>query len=721
MSKAAVVLVLDITLTDDADFDAACAICGDMITDKMIYASSDEMAVVLAGTCTSRSSLHENSFHKRYRSITVDREMSRPSQQTLESITVARHARQKAAVTSAAAATSSPFDFVEALTVAADVLQTKTSGRKYTRAIYVITEARHAVEHKNDLESLYDLLKRESVTLVVIGVKFGPAKAETVPWAALDVKAQNEIILGDFCDALGASSGVISLSDALGRLSRLRCRRVRQQPMLKLVLRVGGIELATQLFKLSQQELLPTLQRSTRDGVDVVARTDQREVFAVADGQAERRVRVVPSDDLIESFLFGIDAVPCSEADCTAMKVRGPRALEAIAFVQEAEVAPYLQMGGTSALLPLAGDHDGQRGYNALVEAMESMQTAMLVRLVRTRDAAPVLCACFVHQCDAVTSEEDGDVGDDGGCPSQCLIMAPLPFAEDVRAYQFSEYPEICFSAAEEELMDNLIEGLSVDASILAPQNTFNPHLQQYYATLKAKLMRDSVASADGTIEDATASPSTAAAPWVPPLLPQLKGTSTSFFAPGSVVYERMLAQRANLEACAAVFPFEEGSDETSRFSSGRYDGVAGASRASTGADARIGGSVGAWRQVQHHPLTAQEKSPTSPLQQQQQQQRRRLSSVGDTSTSASQRSLSTTAAPVLRTTLGRDEGVEEELASLSTAGTAPHKLDGCGSEVAPASVLNSATESLWHVKTAVRQQSHASAGEALITEHAPD
>ncbi|CBZ28712.1 putative KU80 protein [Leishmania mexicana MHOM/GT/2001/U1103] len=549
MPKGATVLVLDITLPSAAALVEACDLCDRILTDKMIYAPSDEVAVILAGTEKSRSALYERSEQARYKHITVAAELGPATTLTLAPIAATRAG--VAVLPEGATVRRSiaeAYDFIDALQVAVAVLQARTSHKQYNRCIYLFTDARHEVRHKEDLLSLIDALQRDQVALVVIGFDFQPLPAaadsqeelnesavcDASAWAALDRKAQNERILAALCTELGPPSVLVSPAEALESLSLLRCRRIRQQPVLKVALRIGDVRLATQLFTLTQEERLPSLRRSTQDGVDVV-----QTIEYVALGGVDEQPCALAKEERVEAFFLGVDRIPCSETDRETMRVKGPRALEAIGFVGEAEVEPYLLMGGTRALLPLAGDHAGQRGFNALVDAMASSRKAMLVRLVRTADAAPSLCVCFART--AASSAEQ-----------RHLVLAPLPFADDVRALHFSEYPELQFSAAEEQLMDELIDGLSVDDSVLAPDDTFNPVLQQYYATLRAKLSAMNVSAEKG---NAKATSSEAA---VPQLLPMLRGTSTDFFAEGSEVYEAVSAHRSALASCASAFPYED-------------------------------------------------------------------------------------------------------------------------------------------------------------------
>ncbi|KAG5498544.1 hypothetical protein JKF63_02830 [Porcisia hertigi] len=553
MFKDATVLVLDVTLHRADALERACDLCTQIVTDKMVCAPSDEVAVILAGTEKSHSAPYCHSEHVRYSHITVATELGPATKQTLVPIAATRAGVTvpPGGVTAAQELTTQAFDFIDALHVAVAMLQARTSHKKYNRCICLITDARHEVRHKEELLSLIDALQRDQVTVVVIGVDFQVLSecvnsqeehgrvvgGDAVAWAELCTKTQNEKVLEALCTELGPPSTLASLAEALASFSSLHRRKIHQQPIFRVALRIGDVRLATQLFTLTQEERLPALRRSTQDGADVV-----QSVEYVVSGGSDEQPLTFSKEERVEAFLLGVDCVLCSEADRDAMRIKGPRSLEAIGFVRETEVEPYILMGGTRVLLPLAADHAGQRGFNALVDAMASNKKAMLVRLVRTTDAAPSLCVCFARTAEATTEQRR-------------LVLAPLPFAEDTRALCFSEYLELQFSEAEEQLMSDLIDGLSVSSSVLAPQDTFNPLLQQYYATLKAKLSTVDV----WTGEDKAKAASSEAA--MPQLLPMLRGTSTDFFAEGGEVYEAMSAHRSTLESCASAFPYEDDAD----------------------------------------------------------------------------------------------------------------------------------------------------------------
>ncbi|CAD2218275.1 ATP-dependent DNA helicase 2 subunit 2 [Angomonas deanei] len=335
-------------------------------------------------------------------------------------------------------------------------------------------------------------------------------------FTSLSIKAQNERVLHFLCSSVGNASQVLSVEDTLQGVSQLRARKILQRPLLKVVLTIGDIRLAVQMFSKAQEEKFPTLKRVTTDGVGVGMASEYVRV-----GGEEHQGPIQPGDH-VKAFRYGRGLIPCTEADLDAMKLHGLRSLEAVAFVPREEVPPYILMGGVKAILPLAGDHTGQKGFACIVRSMLELNRVLIVRHVRTRDAAPSLAVCF-------PSDQDGD----------CLYFAPLPFSEDVRPFRFSNYEEVQCTAAEERMIDNMIDALTVEETVLMPSETFNPSLQQYYGTLRSKLMSKEESD-------------------VPPLLPTLQASSTAFNAFGNPLQPVLEKALPVLDKVAAAFPFAE-------------------------------------------------------------------------------------------------------------------------------------------------------------------
>lgn len=577
MSKAAVVVVLDLSTSTVEELQLGCAISESIAVNTLLFSPRDELALVFAGASTPSNAplpigadvaAEESELFSNIQvpvplgPATVDIlkalhlvQRSAPREGPAESsshegcLADASGSQESSLSLLPVASHAPPSNFIGALLVAAHLLKSHTRGRKYHRSIYFISDARHAVQRKERLIDLISLLKEEAVSLVVAGINFscgveGPEAAvrtsDMESWANLSTKRQNEAVLQVVCAEVGHGSRITAGAAVLSHLSSPQFRRVRQQPQTKISLTIGDIRIAVQLFTRTQAAVMPKLQRCTTVGHTVVAVSqDVRHVAMTEEGEDEME-QEVGENERVEGFFYGTDLIPCTPSHREAMKLRGRRSLETIGFAKTQEVRPYLSMGRTRTILPLAGDHDGQKGFNAVVDAMLTLQRAMLVRYTRITDAAPEFGVCFPH------------LGKEG---HRCLFFAPLPFAEDVRHFSFSEYPELQYTAPEEAAMDALIDALTVSAEVLPPHATFHPVLQQFYTTLRQKLSAKAMQDTSGA---ASHDEAPTLSPTLLPLSPQLRGSSTAFFSQSGPIRDIFDKARDHVVACAAAFPFEK-------------------------------------------------------------------------------------------------------------------------------------------------------------------
>lgn len=520
-SKSASVFALDISCA--ASLDRGRQVCMQTAIEKMLYTPHDELGLVFAGADSTLNPLYTSADGRRYGGLRVECGLAVPTAQFLEPLEALAHSRP----------TDGPCDILEALILCTHLLHERTACKKYSRTIYLITDARHEVARKQEIQHVLSSLGAENITLMVVGIDFTEdnENAADEDWTNLGVKPQNERVLHFMCRSLGGSSMVVSLEEVMTGMQCLRRRRILQRPLLKVVLVVGDIHLAVQLFTKVQEEKLPSLRRVVAATGDDVMQAS--EYVRVGEAQDDGK-NVVPASERVKAFHYGRSLIPCTEADLEAMKVKGRRSLETIAFVGQHEVPPYVTMGGVKVVLPLAGDLVGQKGFACLVHSMADLRKAMVVRFVRTKDANPVLGVCY-PSCKP------------GG--RFALFFAPLPFAEDVRQYRFPEYDEVVCSAGEQQLVSDLVNAMTAEKETLRPNESFNPVLQQYYATLREKLLK--IASGTELAVDKGGSD-------VPLLIPQLQATSTAFAAAGNRLEGTLRRAEAAMADCASAFPYIE-------------------------------------------------------------------------------------------------------------------------------------------------------------------
>lgn len=555
--KSAAVFALDVSCCDAAALEQARQICLHTGLEKMMYAPNDELGLVFAGTDATLNPLHTASGGEggRYRHITVVRSIEKTAVDYLSPLQRLDPARPQGGV----------CDVLETLVVCADLLNTRTARKKYDRRIYLLTDARAEVARKTEITSIIASLRRDGVSVIVVGIGFTQAEANVEgSWSGLSTKEENERVLHYLCSSLAGTSALVGLEDALGGLGELRRRKVLQRALSKLVLTIGGARLAVQLHSKVVADKVPTLKKVTAVGEEVGQQVSYQRIgdFSTADGGGSgggdfasgpprdahsshsaggpsSMTMMPPVGDVVKALRYGRSLIPCTEADLAAMKLKGPRGLDAVGFVRQAEIPPYITTGAARTLLPLAGDNDGQRGLACLCEAMMARSMALIVRYVSRTDAKPALGVC----CPARKARSTGQY---------VLYYSPLPFTEDVRLYRFSEYDDIVCTAAEVSAMDSLVDAMTVEGRVLRPAESFNPEIHQYYATVKDKLLRAAAGEGEGNEE------TDGSACGVPELIAPLQRTSAAFTTHGNALKPLLRAAQPLLESCATAFPYVE-------------------------------------------------------------------------------------------------------------------------------------------------------------------
>lgn len=557
MAKTAVVCAVDMSCGNRAAVERGINICTQWATAMMVHAPHDELGLVLAGVPQTLNPLHDGTSGDRYSHLSVEVEVSPVTVAFLKKL---RTLHQELRIKRMGGGQSSPppCDVLETLTLCSHLLQNRVGTKKYRRVVCLITDAKDPVKTPNELRTVLKTFQDERVQLIVVGVDF------TLDSACLgdnctheQPKVRNECVLQRMCSELGESSMVTTPEQLLSDLASPQPRKILQRHLLKVPLCIGEVRIATQLFTKALEETLPTLKRTTVSNDELGTDVSYIRVEGKGSGQS------VPTSAVTKAYCFGRSRIPSNEAVENAMKCRGPRSLETLAFVPIAEVPAYILMGGVKLLLPLAGDRAGQIGFSAFVRAMKETQHAMIVRFVRTWDAPPVVCVC-VPSC---TPQRDA------------LFLAPLPFDDDVRKYTFDEYRDITFTNEEEQLMSGLVDDMTVGKDVLKPEETFNPVLQQYYATVRAKLARlveeeeeeEGVSSGEHTVGNEQGTDPAEEKNGVPPLLRALQKTSTAFTTPGNALEPTLQAAAERLGTCATTFPYVEEGKE------GSFNAAAGA------------------------------------------------------------------------------------------------------------------------------------------------
>lgn len=517
-------IILDVSGTMPPDrFTLAKSVCSNLVQQKLIFAPRDELGLLFAGSSKTLNRMNV-SAPDRYQHFVVARPIG-PS--TLDLYQHIEGAKQEDAK-------SSSMDMMEALIVAADAIYERTGERRYQRRVFLVSDVQQTVKRKEELTTVLSFYKKQNIQLVVIGVDFENPE-DIVPgnedWDRLSSKQQNERVLQFVCSDLSAGDGgsslVIPVSDALEALSALRKRSVAQRAVARCVLSIGAIQIAVHLHTKTLLARIPSLKKTAEKGGLAV----EKKYFSAANPDKE-----LDSSVRVKAYRYGKSVIPFTDVDEAQLKFQSERSMMALGFVPISQIPMHHLMGGIKAVAPAPGDIHGAKALSALVQGMDQMQRAMLVRFVRCTNANPVLGVCMP------SPKAERDI----------LYFATLPFAEDVRHYQFTTYSDVAVKPEEAKAVDALVNAMTMDKDTLRPSETFNPALQYYYQCVKDRYLRNAAAAAvkvDGTPVITAATP-------LPALDAALLRNSAKFQNPMSTLSAMYRGAQTSLNICQELFPF---------------------------------------------------------------------------------------------------------------------------------------------------------------------
>lgn len=521
-------IILDVSGTMSPDrFTLAKSVCSNLVQQKLIFAPRDELGLLIAGSSKTLNRMNV-SAPDRYQHFVVARPIGPSALDLYQHIDGARQEDPRS---------SASMDMMEALIVAADAIYERTGDRRYQRRVFFVSDVQQTVKRKEELTTVLSFYKKQNIQLIVIGVDFENPE-DIVPgnedWEKLTSKQQNERVLQFICNDLSSGDGsslVIPVSDALEALSALRKRSVAQRAVARCVLSIGAIQIAVHLHTKTLLARIPSLKKTAEKGGIAV----EKKYFSAAnpDKELDAAVRV-------KAFRYGKSVIPFTEVDEAQLKFQSERSMMGLGFVPISQIPMHHLMGGVKAVAPAPDDIHGAKALSALVQGMDQMQRAMLVRFVRCTNANPVLGVCMP------SPKAERDI----------LYFAPLPFAEDVRHYQFTTYSDVNVKVEEAKAVDALVNAMTMDRDTLRPSETFNPALQYYYQCVKDRYLRNaSRAAAAGGDGDELSTAEVVAVP-LPPLDAALLQSSAKFQNPKSTLSAMYRAAQTSLSLCQELFPF---------------------------------------------------------------------------------------------------------------------------------------------------------------------
>ncbi|KAH1250397.1 ATP-dependent DNA helicase 2 subunit KU80 [Glycine max] len=185
--------------------------------------------------------------------------------------------------------------------------------------------------------------------------------------------------------------------------------------------------------------------------------------------------KVVPPDQRIKGYPYGPQIVPISSAEWEAVKFKPEKGVKLMGFTDSSNVFRHHYMKDVYVFLPEPGNTRAMIAVSAVARAMKEMNKVAIVRCVWRQGQANVVIGVLTP-----------NLSDKENIPDSFYLNV-LPFAEDVREFQFPSFTNFPASwqpnGQQLEAAANLIKTLDLaphgQEEVLLPDFTPNPVLEK--------------------------------------------------------------------------------------------------------------------------------------------------------------------------------------------------------------------------------------------------
>lgn len=483
-SKSALVLCMDVGFSmsnsapgEESPFELGKKVMQKFVQRQVFAETKDELALVLFGTDGTKNSLQSDD---QYQHISVHRHLMIPDFELLEEIANQIQPENQQA------------DWLDALVVCMDLLQTETKGKKFERLnISLLTDLRTQASSDN-LDIIIENLKKAGITLQFFlpfpveeedegsGAGDGGTSGHPGSGKGLSREQQQGLdMVKHIMLSLDEEDGldeVYSFRNALEQLYMFK--RIERRPMAwpcqltigsSLSIRIVGYKAVTE-EKLKKTWFNVDAQSSQKDDI-------KKETVYCLDDDNETEVQ---PDDTIQGFRYGSDIVPFSKVDQDQMKYRHDGKCFAVLGFAKQNMIQRHQFMGNQVLKIFAPKDDEHAGIalSALIRALDQLKMAAIVRYAYNKISNPQVGAAF--PC----IKQD----------YECLLYFQLPFTEDLRQFTFPSLESKKFIPSENQLsaVDSLIDSMMLvgeddsgeQKDILKVHHIPNPAFQRHFQCL---------------------------------------------------------------------------------------------------------------------------------------------------------------------------------------------------------------------------------------------
>ncbi|CAK9154517.1 unnamed protein product [Ilex paraguariensis] len=444
-------------------------VCSMLVQKKLIYGKYDEVGVVLFGTPDTNNELttevggYEHVVVLRHIKV-VDGDLVEALQQ-LPQGTVAG-------------------DFLDAIVVGMDMLIKKFGPtNKGKKRLCLITSAVCPVKDP------YEGTKEDQVNTIAAQLTAHGMKMDCIVFRGKEIGEQNRRIMEENDLLLNifskkSSSKAVYVESPTSLLGALRTRNISPVTIYRGDLEISSkIKIKVWVYKKTSEEKFPTLKKYS----DKAPPTDKFASHAIKVDYEYKSVedpsKVVPPEQRIKGYQYGPQVVPISSAEWDAVKFKPEKSAKLLGFTDTSNIMRHYYMKDVNIFIAEPGNTKAILAVSALARAMKDMNKVAIMRCIWRQGQGNVVVGVLTPNI----SEKD-NVPDS-------FYFNVLPFAEDVREFQFPSFGNFPSSwqpsEQQQEAADNLVKMLDLAPAgkeeALQPDFTPNPVLERFYRHLEMK------------------------------------------------------------------------------------------------------------------------------------------------------------------------------------------------------------------------------------------
>lgn len=469
-NKEALILLIDVGPSMHSVLPEVQKVCSLLIQKKLVFNKYDEVGIVVFGTKDTNNDLMKEVGG--YEHVTV----LQPIKVVDGDVVDVTHQLPQGTV---------PGDFMDAIVVGMDMLIKKYQDTiKGKKRICLITNAMYPIKDP------YEGTKEDQVYTIAEQMAAHGMKIDCIIYRGHQKQEphnttieENDMLLSIFSKKTKAKAVHVESSTSL--LGALRTRNLAPVTTFR-----GDLELSPTckikvwVYKKTSEEKFPTLKKYSdkAPSTDKFATHEIKIDYEYKSTQGPSTV-VIPPEQRIKSYRYGPQVIPISSAEFDATKFKPEKGVKLLGFTNASNIMRHYYMKDVNIIIADPGNKKAILAVSALARAMKETNKVGILRCVWRQGQANVVIGVLTPN----VSDKD-NIADS-------FYFNVLPFAEDVREFQFPSFSNLPKSIQPNEEQQKAADKLVMMMDLapagkeeaLRPEFTPNPVLERFYHHLELK------------------------------------------------------------------------------------------------------------------------------------------------------------------------------------------------------------------------------------------